>query len=103
MNLLNRHRCTRIVHKALAEVRPQFRLHYHHGVHGVPHWSRVWFHGRHLAESMDVDPALRACWDADRLDLWRVVIEQDPERLCTAHARSPEVLTRANRMAEASS
>jgi len=40
--LLHRHRCTRIVHKALAEVRPQFRLHHRHGVHGVPHWSRVW-------------------------------------------------------------
>ncbi len=169
MSLLNRHRCTRIVHKALAEVRPQFRLHYRHGVHGVPHWSRVWFHGRNLAESMDVDPAilawfaylhdsqrhnddrdpqhgyraadfatrlrrsrvitelddpaferlceamrlhsdghtegdpaLRACWDADRLDLWRVGIEPDPELLCTVHGRKPEVLGRANRMAEAS-
>ena len=78
MSLLNRHRCTRVVHKALAEV-------------------------RHLAESMDVDPALRACWDADRLDLWRVGIDPDPERLCTAHARKPEVLMRANRLAEASS
>ena len=48
------------------------------------------------------DPALRACWDADRLDLWRVGIEPDPELLCTAHARKPEVLGRANRMAEAS-
>jgi uncharacterized protein len=167
--LLHHHRCTRIVHKALAEVRPQFRLHYRHGVHGVPHWSRVWFHGRHLAESMDVDPAilawfaylhdsqrhndhrdprhghraadfatrlrrsrvitelddpaferlceamrlhsdghtegdpaLRACWDADRPDLWRVGIEPDPALLCTAHARKPDVLGRANRMAEAS-
>ncbi len=78
MSLLNRHRCTRIVHKALTEV-------------------------RHLAESMEVDPALRACWDADRLDLWRVGIDPDPERLCTAPARKPEVLMRANRLAEASS
>ena len=103
MNLLNRHRCTRIVHKALAEVRPQFRLQDRHRVRGVPHWNRVCFHGRHLAGSMDVDPALRVCWDADRLDLWRVGLEPDPALLCTAHARKPEVLTRANRMAEASS
>ncbi len=163
----HRHRCTRIVHKALAEVRPQFRLHFQHGVHGLPHWSRVWFHGRQLAEAVDVDPAilawfaflhdsqrhtdhrdplhgqraadfavklrrsgviteledadferlceamrlhsdghteadaaLRACWDADRLDLWRVGIRPDPNRLCTAHARSLAVMARANRMAE---
>ncbi len=51
MTLPHRHRCTRIVHKALAEVRPQFRLHYRHGVHGVPHWSRVWFQAQHLAQS----------------------------------------------------
>ena len=163
----HRRRCTQIVYKALAEVQPQFRLHFRHGVHGLPHWSRVWFHGRQLAEAVDVDPAilawfaflhdshrhndhrdplhgqraadfavklrrsrviteledadferlceamrlhsdghteadpaLRACWDADRLDLWRVGIRPDPRRLCTAHARTPKVLARANRMAE---
>lgn len=30
---------------------------------------------------------VQACWDADRLDLWRVGIVPDPERLCTAAAR----------------
>ena len=168
MSLLDRHRCTRIVHKALAVVRPQFRLDFHHGVHGVPHWSRVWFHGRHLAHAVDVDPAvlawfaylhdsrrhndnrdpehgsraadfavqlrherviteldnavferlveamrlhsdghteadaaIRACWDADRLDLWRVGIRPEPRYLCTPHARKAPVMSRANRMAEA--
>ena len=52
-----KHRCTRIVHKALAVVRPQFRLHFEGGIHGLSHWSRVWFHGRALATSLDVDPA----------------------------------------------
>ena len=161
--------CTRIVHKALAVVRPRFRLDLHHGVHGVPHWSRVWFHGRQLAQSLDLDPAvlawfaflhdsqryndhhdplhgtraadfavqlrqervitelgptdferlceamrlhsdghteadaaIRACWDADRLDLWRVGIRPAPERLCTPHACQPHVRERADRMAEAS-
>ena len=44
-----RERCTRIVHKALAVVRPQFRLHFEGGVHG-----------RALAAALDVDPALLA-------------------------------------------
>lgn len=55
-----RHRCTRIIRKALRMVRPQFRLDFHHGIHGVRHWSRVWFHGRHLAAELDLDPALLA-------------------------------------------
>ena len=159
-------RTTAIVHKALAVVRPQFRLHFRHGIHGLPHWSRVWFHGRGLAVAEGVDPAilawfaflhdsqrqndgwdpghggraadfaaglrregmltelsapdferlceamrlhsdghtegdpaLRACWDADRLDLWRVGIPPDPRRMCTVHARQSGVLARANRMA----
>ena len=167
MSQLHRHRCTRIVHKALAVVRPQFRLNFQHGVHGVPHWSRVWLHGRHLAAAVDVDPAVlawfaylhdsqrhndhrdpkhgtraadfalhlrrervitelddadferlceairlhsdghteadaavRACWDADRLDLWRVGIEPRAKYLCTAHAKKEHVIERANRMAE---
>ena len=32
-----RERCTRIVHKALAVVRPQFRLGFSDGIHGLPH------------------------------------------------------------------
>lgn len=163
---VQRDRCTRIVAKALASVRPQFRLAFHHGAHGVGHWSRVWHHGWHLARSLDVDPAvlawfaylhdsqrhneytdpmhgpraadyavqlrgegvitelsgpnferlceamrlhsdghtegdpvLRACWDADRLDLLRVGIEPDPRYLCTSLARSSGYLAKANRLA----
>jgi len=33
------------------------------------------------------DPTLLACWDADRLDLGRVRIMPEPERLCTNAAR----------------
>ena len=33
------------------------------------------------------DPTLLACWDADRLDLGRVGIAPDPQRLCTDAAR----------------
>lgn len=160
-------RCTRIVHKALAVVRPQFRLHLAGGIHGLPHWSRVWFRGRALAAAADVDPAvlawfaflhdsqrrndghdpphgrraadfavqlrrdgviteleppsferlceamrlhsdghteadpaLQACWDADRLDLGRVGIQPHPARLCTPHARRRPVIREAVRMSE---
>ena len=77
MTLFDRHRCTRIVHKALAVVRPQFRLDVRHGIHGVPHWSRVWFHGRQLAASLDVDPAILA-WFAYLHDSQRHNDHRDP-------------------------
>lgn len=162
-----RPRCTQIIHKAIPLVRAQFRLSFQHGVHGLPHWTRVWYHGWSLASSLDVDPAIlawfaflhdsqrhndhkdplhgvraadfalqlratgvicelndsdferlceamrlhsdghtegdaaiQACWDADRLDLWRVGIKPDPRYLCTPHARKPTTLRRANKMAE---
>lgn len=71
-----KNRCTRIVHKALAVVRPQFRLHFAGGIHGLPHWSRVWFHGRALAASLDVDPAVLA-WFAFLHDSQRRNDDQD--------------------------
>ena len=39
------------------------------------------------------------CWDADRLDLPRVLIEVDPQRLCTHEARDPAVIGRAREAA----
>ena len=161
-----RDRCIRIIHKALRVVRPQFRLDYANGIHGVPHWSRVWFHGRALAAAVDVnpqvlawfaflhdsqrhndghdpqhgrraadfaiglrragvisglaghefehlceamrlhsdghttgEPAIVACWDADRLDLARVGIRPHPNRLCTSHARGSRNIEMAVRLA----
>lgn len=38
------------------------------------------------------DPTVRACFDADRLDLARVGVTPDPRLLCTDAARDPEVL-----------
>jgi uncharacterized protein len=162
-----RERCKQIVYKALTVVRAQFRLHLAGGIHGLPHWSRVWFHGRALAAAADVDPAvlawfaflhdsqrhndghdplhgrraadfavrlkkdgvitelepaafehlceamrlhsdghtvgdatLRACWDADRLDLGRVGIRPHPARLCTPYAQRGQVIRAALRMSE---
>ena len=156
-----------IIRKALAVVRPQFRLDFHEGIHGLPHWARVWHHGRALAASLDVnpavlawfaflhdsqlhndrrdpqhgdraadfavglrrdgvivelndvefehlceamrlhsdghtesEPAIIACWDADRLDLGRVRINPDPKKLCTAYGRDPATITAAVRMSD---
>lgn len=69
--------CKHIIHKALAVVRPQFRLHFAGGIHGLPHWSRVWFHGRALAAAADVDPAVLA-WFAFLHDSQRHNDGHDP-------------------------
>lgn len=157
----------RIIPKALAVVRAQFRLNLADGIHGLPHWSRVWCHGRRLAAALEVNPcvlawfaflhdsqrrndgwdpahgaraadfavrlqrdgvlteltarefddlcvalrwhsegqlegeaAVRACWDADRLDLGRVGIIPAPARLCTTYARARPIITRAVRLSQ---
>jgi len=157
--------CKQIVQKAAAEVVPQFRLDARGGIHGVPHWTRVWYHGRAIATELELNPAVlawfaflhdsqrrndgsdplhgaraadyatrlrqrgvitelapthfeqmceamrlhsdghtlaeplvQACWDADRLDLWRVSIRPRADRLCTAPARRTETIERAVRM-----
>lgn len=66
-----------IVHKALAVVRPQFRLPLHHGHHGIAHWSRVFRHGCDLAKALDVDPAILA-WFAFLHDSQRENEGSDP-------------------------
>lgn len=38
------------------------------------------------------EPTVQACWDADRLDLWRVGIRPKEKRLCTEYARQPKVI-----------
>ena len=51
----------------------------------------------HSDGQMKADPTVQACWDADRLDLWRVWITTDPRRLATQVARSGEVFAEAKR------
>ena len=41
------------------------------------------------------DITVKVCWDADRLDLGRVGIRPEPDRLCTNTAKSPFVLEEA--------
>jgi len=46
--------------------------------------------------------SVRACWDADRLDLWRVGVEPHPRYLCTSYAKDRFVIAMANHSIQAS-
>lgn len=52
------------------------------------------YHSHGLIEA---DVTVQTCWDADRLDLGRVGIRPDPNRLSTAPAKEREVLESAYR------
>ena len=49
-------------------------------------------------EARSADPTIQACWDADRLDLWRAGIEPLPEFLFTARAKSPAMIALAREL-----
>ena len=53
----------------------------------------------HTYERTHPDVTIQTCWDSDRLDLGRVGITPDPERLCTDVAKRDDVLDWANRRA----
>jgi len=61
-----------------AVVEPVFRLDLRDGIHGIPHWSRVWYHGRRLAHSLEVNPAILA-WFAFLHDSQRYNNHRDPQ------------------------
>ena len=44
----------------------------------------------HTNGGLSEDPTVAVCWDADRLNLWRVGFEPDPRFLSTRAARSEE-------------
>ncbi len=46
----------------------------------------------HTRERTHEDLTVRTCWDVDRLDLGRVGIRPDPDRLCTPEARNPVLI-----------
>ena len=45
----------------------------------------------HTDGKLEADVTVQTCWDADRLDLWRVGIEPEPALMCTDAARDGEV------------
>jgi uncharacterized protein len=47
---------------------------------------------RHTQGHVDADISVQTCWDADRLDLFRVGIYPDPRQLCTEAARKRDVI-----------
>jgi len=50
----------------------------------------------HTKARTNPDITVQTCYDADRLDLARAGIRVDPIRLCTAAAKSPELIAWAN-------
>ena len=46
----------------------------------------------------EADITVQVCWDADHLDLSRVGIKPAPHKLCTAPAKSVDVLEAAPRL-----
>jgi len=46
----------------------------------------------HTTGKTEGDITVRTCWDSDRLDLNRVGIITDPNRLCTDEAKKPDIL-----------
>lgn len=54
----------------------------------------------HTGGRTDGNETVLTCWDADRLDLARVGIWPDPDRLCTEAARKSDVLDWATRRGE---
>ncbi len=51
------------------------------------HYACCW----HEKGLTDGDLTVRVCWDADRLDLARIGIVPDPNRLCTDEGREEEI------------
>jgi len=54
----------------------------------------------HTSGKTEGDITVRTCWDSDRLDLYRVEIKTDPDRLCTEEAKNPEILAWAGKRAK---
>ncbi len=55
----------------------------------------------HTAGLTEADFTVQTCWDADRLDLGRVGIRPDKDRLCTDAAKDPSVMNWAYEMSRA--
>jgi uncharacterized protein len=56
----------------------------------------LYWHNRDDADSSDI--TVRTCWDADRLDLWRVGIIPNPELLFTDYGKSDVMINFARNL-----
>lgn len=50
----------------------------------------------HAQGTTEGDVTIQTCWDADRLDLGRILIAPNPDLLCTEAAKSPAIRQWAN-------
>lgn len=46
----------------------------------------------HTDAHLSMDPTIGACWDGDRLDLWRIGVDPCENYLSTREARRPETI-----------
>lgn len=53
----------------------------------------------HTDGKTEGDITVRTCWDSDRLDLNRVKIKTDPNRLCTIEAKQTDIIQWAEKRA----
>jgi uncharacterized protein len=53
---------------------------------------------RHTDGLTEADVTVQTCWDADRLDLWRVGIDPWPDLLCTGAARDNSTMDWCRRL-----
>ncbi len=56
----------------------------------------------HTSGKVTSDPTIGACWDADRLNLWRVGVKSNPALLSTEAAREEDMIERGQRLQEES-
>jgi uncharacterized protein len=54
----------------------------------------------HTKSQVHDDLTVMTCWDADRLDLYRIGIRPNPQYLCTEAARDPQIIEWAMQRSE---
>ncbi|HEX8914388.1 MAG TPA: hypothetical protein VF796_18720 [Humisphaera sp.] len=52
----------------------------------------------HTEGRLAPNPTVACCWDADRLNLWRIHVRPDPKYLSTPAAQEPEAIDWAGRL-----
>ena len=62
-------------------------------------WLELLCHAcaEHANGGVSDDPTVGACWDADRLNLWRVNVRPDPKWLSTSAGKDNQRIARAGR------
>jgi uncharacterized protein len=51
-----------------------------------------------ISNAKSTDITIQTCWDSDRLDLWRISSEPNPELLYTKHAKTKRMINFAKKL-----